>query len=134
MKVSKELINVFITDVARKLDTASANLELLKNDKPPTELSKSQTKFKSSYDEEKKILLNGKNNSQEVSLKDNSQSTDLRELFSRLSTDTINYLEKRFASLSSPPLSDFTVSDYRNFPVQRGEKAGYGNKEVQKAS
>lgn len=54
--------DLFITDVARKLDTAIANLELLKNDKPPTEL-KFQTKFKSSYDEEKKILLNGKNNS-----------------------------------------------------------------------
>lgn len=40
-------------------------------------MSKFQTKFKSSYDEEKKILLNGKNNSQEVSLKDNSQSSDL---------------------------------------------------------
>ena len=61
-----------------------------------------------------------KNNSQEVSLKDNSQSTDLRELFLRFWTDITNYLEKRFASLSSPPLSDFTVFDYRNFPVQRG--------------
>lgn len=40
--------------------TAIANLELLKNDKPLTELSKFQTKFKSSYDEEKKILQNGK--------------------------------------------------------------------------
>lgn len=67
--------DLFINDVARKLDTTIANLELLKNDKPPTELSKFQTKFKSSYDEEKKILLNGKNNSQEVSLKDNSQSS-----------------------------------------------------------
>ena len=113
MKVSKELINLFITDVARKLDTAKTNLELLKNDKPPTELSKSQTKFKSSYDEEKKILLNGKNNSQEVSLKDNSHSTDLCGLFSRFLTDTINYLEKRFASLSSPPLSDFPCSKRR---------------------
>ena len=46
-------------------------------------------------------------------------------------TDTINYLEKRFASLSSPPLSDFTVFDYRNFPVQRGERSSYGNEEVQ---
>lgn len=124
--------DLFITDVARKLDTAISNLELLKNDKPPTELSKFQTKFKSSYDEGKKILLNGKNNSQEVSLKDNSQSTDLRKLFSRFLTDTINYLEKRFASLSSPPLSDFTVFDYRNFPVQRGERASYGNEEVQR--
>ena len=123
--------DLFITDVTRKLDTAIANLELLKNDKPPTEL-KFQTKFKSSYDEEKKILLNGKNNSQEVSLKDNSQSTDLRELFLRFWTDIINYLEKRFASLSSPPLSDFTVFDYRNFPVQRGEIAAYGNEEVQR--
>ena len=35
--------DLFITDVARKLDTAIANLELLKNDKPPTELSKFQT-------------------------------------------------------------------------------------------
>ena len=124
--------DLFITDVARKLDTAITNLELLKDDKPPTELSKFQTKFKSSYDEEKKILLNGKNNSQEVSLKDNSQSTDLRELFSRFLTDTINYVVKRFASLSSPPLSDFTVFDCRNFPVQRGERAGYGNEEVQR--
>lgn len=72
MKVSKEL--VFSSPMwQKKLDTAIANLELLKNDKPPTELSKFQTKFKSSYDEEKKILLNGKNNSQEVSLKDNSK-------------------------------------------------------------
>lgn len=47
-------------------------------------------------------------------------------------TDTINYVVKRFPSLSSPPLSDFTVFDYRNFPVQRGERAGYGNKEVQR--
>lgn len=35
--------DLFITDVARKLDTAIASLELLKNDKPPTELSKFQT-------------------------------------------------------------------------------------------
>ena len=35
--------DLFITDVGRKLDTAIANLELLKNDKPPTELSKFQT-------------------------------------------------------------------------------------------
>ena len=94
--------------------------------------SKFQTKFKSSYDEEKKTLLNGKNNSQEVSLKDNSQNIDLCELFSRFLTDTINYLEKRFSNLSSPPLSHFTVFDYRNFPVQRGERAGYGNEEVQR--
>ena len=36
--------DLFITDVARKLDTAIANLELLKNDKPTTELTKFQTK------------------------------------------------------------------------------------------
>lgn len=36
--------DLFITDVKRKLDTAIANLELLKNDKPPTELTKFQTK------------------------------------------------------------------------------------------
>ena len=76
------------------------------------------------------ILLNGKNNSQEVSLKDNSQSTDLGELFSRFWTDIINYLEKWFASLSSPPLSDFTVFYYRNFPVQRGKRTAYGNEEA----
>lgn len=58
MKVSKELI--FSSPMLPENLTAIANLELLKNDKPLTELSKFQTKFKSSYDEEKKILLNGK--------------------------------------------------------------------------
>lgn len=38
--------DLFTTDVARKLDTAIANLELLKNDKPPTELSKFLTSLR----------------------------------------------------------------------------------------
>ena len=57
---------------------------LLKSDKPPSELSKFQTEFKSNYDEEKKILLNGKNNTQEVSLKDAGHSLDLRERFFKI--------------------------------------------------
>ena len=122
--------DLFITAVARKLDTAIANLELLKNDKPPTELSKFQTSSRAATMRRKRSYWMEKNNSQEVSLKDNSQSTDLRELFSRFWTDIINSLEKRFASLSSPPLSDFTVFDYRNFPVQRGGRAAYCNEEV----
>ena len=84
--------NLFITDVARKLDTAISKLELLKSLKPPLELSKFQTKFKSNYDAEKKILLNGKNNTQEVSLKDAGHSLDLRERFLRFLTDTVSYI------------------------------------------
>lgn len=46
MSESFQRADLFITDVAKKLDTAIANLEQLKNEKPPTELSKFQTKFK----------------------------------------------------------------------------------------
>ena len=91
-----------------------------------------QTKFKSNYDGEKKILLNGKNNTQEVSLKDAGHSLDLRERFLRFLTDTVSDLEKSFASLGSLPLSDFTVFDHKNLPVERGETAAYGNAEVQR--
>ena len=38
--------DLFITYIARTLDTTIANLELLKNDRPPTELSKFQTKLR----------------------------------------------------------------------------------------
>ena len=84
LKESFQRDDLFITDVARKLDTAISNLKLLKSDKPPSELSKFQTEFKSNYDEEKKILLNGKNNTQEVSLKDAGHSLDLRERFFKI--------------------------------------------------
>lgn len=47
-------------------------------------------------------------------------------------TNTVNYLEKRFSSLRSLTLSDFTVFDHRNLPVQRGERAAYGNAEVKR--
>lgn len=76
--------------------------------------------------------MNGKYNTQEVSLKDTGHSLDLCDCFLRFLTDTVSYLEKRFASLGSSPLSDFTVFDHRTLPVQRGERAAYGNAEVQR--
>lgn len=67
--------------------------------------------------------MNGKNNTQEVSLKDAGHSLDLCERFLRFLTHTVSDLEKSFASLGSLPLSDFTVFDHKNLPVQRGERA-----------
>lgn len=37
-------------------------------------------------------------------------------------TYTINYLEKRFARLSSLPLCDFIVFDYLNFPFKEDKE------------
>ena len=108
------------------------NLELLKEGNPPAELSKFQSKFRNNYDEDKQILRSGRNDSQEIFLRRADQSSGLQNLFAKFLTDTVSYLEKRFASLSCPPLSDFSDFDHRSMPVQRGERASYGNKEVQR--
>lgn len=108
------------------------NLELLKEGNPPAELSKFQSKFRNNYDEDKQILRSGRNDSQEIFLRRADQSSGLQNLFAKFLTDTVSYLEKRFASLSCPPLSDFSAFDHRSMPVQRGERASYGNKEVQR--
>lgn len=47
---------------------------------------------------------------------------DFHEPLSRFLINTIDYLEKWFARLSSLPLCDFIVFDYLNFPFKEDKE------------
>ena len=44
----------------------------------------------------------------------------------------IEYIDSRFSALQAPPLSDFSVLDYRQWPYHREELVHYGKPSIQR--
>ena len=121
--------DLFITEVSTKLETALTKLEGLKDSDPLPITATFQAKFQSNYNFESGLFKCGKDSNLDVVL-NKGNAMGMQQTFSNFLTDAIAYIEKRFSSLSKPPMNYFEVFDPTKVPGERKLRASFGNDKV----
>ena len=121
--------DLFITEVSTKLETALTKLEGLKDSDPLPIRATFQAKFQSNYNFESGLFKCGKDSNLDVVL-NKGNAMGMQQTFSNFLTDAIAYIEKRFSSLSKPPMNYFEVFDPTKVPGEKKLRASFGNDKV----
>ena len=121
--------DLFITEVSTKLETALTKLEGLKDSDPLPITATFQAKFQSNYNFESGLFKCGKDINLDAVLNEGN-AMGMQQTFSNFLTDAIVYIEKRFSSLSKPPMNYFEVFDPTKVPGERKLRASFDNDKV----
>ena len=111
--------DLFITDVITKVEKAKLLLEDLKDG------GKCYTSFCDNYDTQSNTIKCGKNGEQMVKLQ--NPGVNMEECFHSLLSNICKYIDQRFQSLNSSPISCFQIFNFRLWPTNRADLLRHGD-------